>query len=242
MPEGSSRAERLFIVMRTLRPLAFVCTLALCAPLAGAAQGESDPPSPAATMLPVPPARTVVTHHTARIGGRDIQYTATAGTILLTNQRDQPAASVRRLYGGRLGTESDAPDHLRLQRRTGRFVGAAASRRVRPAHGRHRERRHDASRSLRISRQSGQPARHDRSRFHRRGRNGFQPHRRARPNSFTASIRTAARSRSSSGATSRSTVAGIRRNISPAKATARPVRRCSPRCCKIKGSRSTASS
>ncbi len=38
--------------------------------------------------------RTVVTHHSARIGGRLIAYTATAGTILLTNEKDQPAASV----------------------------------------------------------------------------------------------------------------------------------------------------
>jgi carboxypeptidase C (cathepsin A) len=39
-------------------------------------------------------AQTVVTHHSARIGGRTIPYTATAGTIVLNDAKDQPAASV----------------------------------------------------------------------------------------------------------------------------------------------------
>jgi carboxypeptidase C (cathepsin A) len=49
---------------------------------------------PAAAAPTVPPARTVVTHHTARIGNRSVSYTATAGTILLTDKKDEPTASV----------------------------------------------------------------------------------------------------------------------------------------------------
>jgi carboxypeptidase C (cathepsin A) len=42
----------------------------------------------------VPPARTVVTHHVATIAGREVRYTATAGTMLLTAADGDPTASV----------------------------------------------------------------------------------------------------------------------------------------------------
>src|SRR5271163_2267304 len=79
----------------TLRPFVLLCALALCAPLVSAPLRAADvEPAPVPSMLPVPKIRAVVTHHAARIGGREIAYTATAGTILLTNEKDQPAASV----------------------------------------------------------------------------------------------------------------------------------------------------
>jgi carboxypeptidase C (cathepsin A) len=52
--------------------------------------GAADPPAPAIPAQ-IPAA---VTHHVARIGGREIRYTATAGTILLTNDKNAPTASV----------------------------------------------------------------------------------------------------------------------------------------------------
>jgi carboxypeptidase C (cathepsin A) len=74
---------------RIVQACAIVFAL-LFAPLA--ARGESDPT--AASPLPVPKPQTVVTHHTARIGNRTLAYTATAGTIQLTNAKDEPTANV----------------------------------------------------------------------------------------------------------------------------------------------------
>jgi len=39
-----------------------------------------------------PEARQYVTEHSARVGGRNIEYTVTAGTMLMTNDDDEPAA------------------------------------------------------------------------------------------------------------------------------------------------------
>ena len=43
---------------------------------------------------PVPKERAVSTQHSVTIGGRTIHYTATAGTILLRNKKNQPTASM----------------------------------------------------------------------------------------------------------------------------------------------------
>jgi carboxypeptidase C (cathepsin A) len=70
-----------------------VCTVALASALftvLTAARGAAAE-APAGRA---PGAQTVVTHHSARIGGRTIPYTATAGTIILNDAKDQPAASV----------------------------------------------------------------------------------------------------------------------------------------------------
>ncbi len=48
----------------------------------------------AAASLPIPKPDTVATEHAARIDGREIHYTAVAGTILLRNDKDEPIASV----------------------------------------------------------------------------------------------------------------------------------------------------
>jgi carboxypeptidase C (cathepsin A) len=82
-------------VRSLLEGLALACAMTLAsiglvletvAPALAADAGSSS--------LPVPPARTVVTHHVATIGGRSVRYTATAGTILLTAANGDPAASV----------------------------------------------------------------------------------------------------------------------------------------------------
>ena len=74
-----------------------VCRLALAGILALGPQvafAAPDDPAPQAAALPIPAVRDVVTHHQATIGGRTIHYTATAGTIVLTDAKDLPAASV----------------------------------------------------------------------------------------------------------------------------------------------------
>tara|TARA_R110002049_G_scaffold60567_1_gene162507 strand:+ start:10544 stop:12052 length:1509 start_codon:yes stop_codon:yes gene_type:complete len=60
--------------------------LLLCA-MAGA---EDAAPGDAAAAAPE--AKTSVTEHAARIGGRNIEYTATAGTMLMKNAADEPIA------------------------------------------------------------------------------------------------------------------------------------------------------
>jgi len=43
--------------------------------------------------LPIPPERSVVTRHSVRIDGRTISYTATAGTLLIKDDKDKPTVS-----------------------------------------------------------------------------------------------------------------------------------------------------
>jgi len=50
--------------------------------------------APAPPRAPVPPERTVVTHHRVPVNGRTLPYSATAGTLLLKNDRGEPTASV----------------------------------------------------------------------------------------------------------------------------------------------------
>ena len=70
------------------RALAFgVAALTLI--LSSATRVRADDPVP-----PIPPEKTVVTHHVTHIGGRAISYDAIAGTILLHDGQDQATASV----------------------------------------------------------------------------------------------------------------------------------------------------
>jgi carboxypeptidase C (cathepsin A) len=73
--------------MSHLRAIACLSAFLVLAPSATLADSPTDP-------IPVPNVPAAVTHHTALIGGREIRYTATAGTIVLTDAKDQPAASV----------------------------------------------------------------------------------------------------------------------------------------------------
>jgi carboxypeptidase C (cathepsin A) len=77
----------------------------LLAPSAApAAEASTDP-------IPAPNVPAAVTHHTALIGGREIRYTATAGTIVLTDAKDEPAASVFYVAytADGLGSKSERP-------------------------------------------------------------------------------------------------------------------------------------
>ena len=74
-------------------------TLLASASLAVAGDAET-PPAPGTSTdagttpqaKPVPEARVWVTRHKARIGGSSVAYTATAGTILMKNDKDEPIA------------------------------------------------------------------------------------------------------------------------------------------------------
>ena len=65
---------------------------------ASAARGDASEASrgakPAAIAIPVPPETTAVTRHSIRLGGRKIDYTATAGNLLLHDKTGQAIASV----------------------------------------------------------------------------------------------------------------------------------------------------
>ncbi len=79
--------------MASLSRIAALCCGLLLLPYAAAAAAAPDP-APSATPQPLPKVQTAVTHHTARIGGRTVGYTATAGAIVLTNEKNEPAASM----------------------------------------------------------------------------------------------------------------------------------------------------
>jgi carboxypeptidase C (cathepsin A) len=90
-------------VPRLTRAAAFVAAMAVWsnplvaqqpAPHAGA------PQAPPANTAPAPDLqeRTSVTHHSARIGGQMVAYTAKAGTLLLRDERERPIASFFYVY------------------------------------------------------------------------------------------------------------------------------------------------
>jgi carboxypeptidase C (cathepsin A) len=71
---------------------------------------ETRPPAPAAAAaaephkdtdkdkdkdaLPIPPEKTVATHHELALGGKTLKYTATAGTLLIRDEEDKPYGSM----------------------------------------------------------------------------------------------------------------------------------------------------
>ena len=59
-------------------------------------EAKAQPPAAAAVTQPAPPAqeRSSVTQHTIVLGGHTIHYTATAGTLLLRNDQNQPVGSM----------------------------------------------------------------------------------------------------------------------------------------------------
>ncbi len=79
---------------RLTLPSLFAVVLLVAPGLLGASAQDSQPPAtvPAKAEAPVPEAKTWVTHHTASIGGAPLVYTATAGTMLITNDKDEPIA------------------------------------------------------------------------------------------------------------------------------------------------------
>lgn len=77
--------------MRRLAKLVLAATLALGAlPVPAGAQAAPSP----APFRPLPNVRDSVTHHAVTVGGRRIAYTARAGTIILKDGDNDPAASM----------------------------------------------------------------------------------------------------------------------------------------------------
>jgi carboxypeptidase C (cathepsin A) len=66
------------------------CLFVAAAPAVAGAQAAPSP----APFRPLPNVRDAVTHHTVLAGGKRIAYTARAGTILLKDKENEPAASV----------------------------------------------------------------------------------------------------------------------------------------------------
>ena len=71
--------------MKTSFPL-IACLTLFSLPLVALADDDED------SDKEVPEAKQYVTEHSARIGGRNISYTVTAGTMLMTNAKEEPIA------------------------------------------------------------------------------------------------------------------------------------------------------
>ena len=80
--------------MKRLTAFAFVSSLTF---LAGGAYAADEAPAakPAAPEnKPIPKEEKSVTHHSVSINGRGINYTATAGNLLIKDEKDEPVASM----------------------------------------------------------------------------------------------------------------------------------------------------
>jgi carboxypeptidase C (cathepsin A) len=82
--------------MITMRRLLVLCAVlfALQSPLLSRAQDKDAKPSDAAPPAVTPKEESSVTDHTVRIAGQTIPYKATAATILLKNEKDEPTALI----------------------------------------------------------------------------------------------------------------------------------------------------
>ena len=82
-----------------LAPLAMTLLLGLAVPAHTAeapkhgTKAHADKAA-AKNELPIPPERSVVTSHNVRIDGRNLAYKATAGTLLLRNDKGEPTVSM----------------------------------------------------------------------------------------------------------------------------------------------------
>lgn len=55
---------------------------------------QDHPQAQAEASTPIPPEKSSVTHHTMTLDGRQLNYTATAGTLLIRDQDDKPYGSI----------------------------------------------------------------------------------------------------------------------------------------------------
>jgi carboxypeptidase C (cathepsin A) len=63
-------------------------------PAAAAPETPKDAAKDAAKELPIPPEKAVPTHHELLLEGRSLKYTATAGTLLIRNENNEPYGSI----------------------------------------------------------------------------------------------------------------------------------------------------
>ena len=186
------------------------------------------------------------TEGSVTIGGQRVDYTAQAGTILLTDKKDKPTASIfYAAYFTQRRRPGPASVDVHLQRRSWLLDDLAAHGRVRAQARRHRRRCSTRRPRRTVSSTTNTACSMSpiwsssmrRARAFRRS-----PTRRKGRRITSASIRTRTRSPISSASSCRSTAAGIHRNICSAKATARRARQSLPISCRtIARSISTAS-
>ena len=108
-PTCFSIAPEVFPSMKFERRLSAPGSLCLLIALAFPvvrAQDRPQAPAPAAAnehnasdkkddnAAPIPPEKTVVTHHELALGGKTLKYTATAGTLLIRDEEDKPYGSI----------------------------------------------------------------------------------------------------------------------------------------------------
>lgn len=74
--------------------LSFCCALFIAPSVASAATPKAKPTPAPHHAASNPEERSVVTHHRISVNGRTIGYTATAGTLILKNDKEKPEASV----------------------------------------------------------------------------------------------------------------------------------------------------
>ena len=60
----------------------------------GRQQGQAPADENGEKPAPIPPEKSSVTHHTMTLGGKQLAYTATAGTLLVRDQDDKPYGSI----------------------------------------------------------------------------------------------------------------------------------------------------
>jgi carboxypeptidase C (cathepsin A) len=72
----------------------FAALLSVAAAPALAAAPQHPRPKPRASMAPMPQEKSVVTHHRITVNGATIDYTATAGTLIVKNDKGEPQASL----------------------------------------------------------------------------------------------------------------------------------------------------
>jgi len=77
---------RPFVRLAAALAASLVCTL-------GTGAGAQEPPAPSGSPLPVPAERSVSTHHSITVHGAEIDYTATAGTLLVRDANEAPIGS-----------------------------------------------------------------------------------------------------------------------------------------------------
>ncbi|MFI4920897.1 MAG: peptidase S10, partial [Gammaproteobacteria bacterium] len=78
---------------RTLAFLSLFLPLTLLAPMAQAAEAPAASTA-AAPSEAAPKEESAVTHHSLALDGETIKYTATAGTLLIRDDKDEPTASI----------------------------------------------------------------------------------------------------------------------------------------------------
>ena len=119
----------------------------------------------------------VATQHAATIQGKEMKYTATAGTLVMRSEEGDAKAQMFFVAYTKDGRERDraAPGHVRVQRRTRLGVGVAAFGNVGAKTCQGPRRRVGAGASLHAVRQSAFASGPDGPRIHRPREHGLQP-------------------------------------------------------------------